>query len=161
MSPLTTPRSNPLRRVMPLSWPQHLCLLGAALLAAPVLAAPAATSAELQDRYRQERAACSNGSSNQDRATCLREAGAAHAEALKGGLGDGSAPYAANATQRCDRLPEDDRADCAARMKGQGSTSGSVAGGGIYRELTTREVVLPNPPKSAAPASAPLVAPQR
>lgn len=161
MSALTAPRTNPLRRALPLSWPQRLCLLGAAALAAPLLAAPATASAELQARYRQERAACTNGQSNQDRATCLREADAAYAEARKGGLGDGSAPYTANATQRCARLPEADRADCAARMKGQGSTSGSAATGGIYRELTTREVVLPNPAPAAVPASAPVVPPKR
>lgn len=33
-----------------------------------------------------------------------------------------------------------DRNDCVARIQGQGTTSGSVAAGGIYRELVTRIV---------------------
>jgi len=55
--------------------------------------------------------------------------------------------YARNALKRCEPLNEPDRSDCVARINGQGTTSGSVAAGGIYRELVTREV--------AAPASAP------
>jgi hypothetical protein len=50
-----------------------------------------------------------------------------------------------NALKRCEPLPEQDRKDCLARMQGQGTTSGSVAGGGIYRELVTREVVVAEP----------------
>ena len=101
---------------------------------------------------------CKSGRSNQDLATCMREAGAALAEAKRGGLGDGTAPYAANQTLRCDPLPEDQRKDCIARMQGQGTTSGSVAGGGIYRELVTREVgapsaAVPVEPTRTAPAS--------
>ena len=54
--------------------------------------------------------------------------------------------YARNALKRCEPLSEPDRGDCVARMQGGGTTSGSVAGGGIYRELVTRE-------PSVAPAS--------
>jgi hypothetical protein len=120
-----------------------LLLASFALAAWPAGAAGKTEAADRLARYQQERAVCTSGRSNQDRATCLREAGASYAEAQRGGLGDSSASYERNASQRCDRLPEDDRLDCAARMKGQGSHSGSVAGGGIYRELTTREVTLP------------------
>ena len=35
----------------------------------------------------------------------------------RGGLGDGTAPYAANQTVRCDPLPADQRQDCIARMQ--------------------------------------------
>jgi hypothetical protein len=128
-----------------------LLLAGLALAAWPAGAAGQAEAADRLARYQQERAVCTSGRSNQDRGTCLREAGASYAEAQRGGLGDSSAPYAANASQRCARLPEDDRLDCAARMKGQGSRSGSVAGGGIYRELTTREVTLPAKATTAPP----------
>lgn len=101
------------------------------------------SAASAPESYQQERAACMNGSSNQDRATCLREAGAALAEARKGKAGGSAADYERNASARCDRLPDPDRRDCLARMKGEGTTSGSAARGGIYRELVTREVGTP------------------
>ncbi len=93
-----------------------------------------------------------NGQSNQDRATCLREAGAAFAQARHEGLSDGPTPYARNARQRCEALPQDDRQGCLARMQGQGTTSGTAASGGIYRELVTREVI---PSNTAVPLSLP------
>lgn len=85
-----------------------------------------------------ERAVCLRGESHQDVATCLREAGAAYEQAKRGGRDDDeSAQFESNRLQRCDRLPENYRRDCIARMQGQGTASGSVAGGGIYRELVT------------------------
>jgi len=135
-----------------------LLILAAAMGAcAASLAADKAVSNDAQARYLQERAVCLNGQSNQDRVTCLREAGAALAQARHQGLDDGSAPYARNARQRCEGLPADDRKDCLARMQGQGTTSGSAAAGGIYRELVTREIgspgiAAPNADPQAAPA---------
>lgn len=107
--------------------------------AAPAASAPSQTAAT---RYQQERAACMNGQSNQDRTTCLKEAGAAYAEAQHGGLkvtgdGGGKDARASNATQRCINLPIDQAKDCMARMQGAGTVSGSAASGGILRELVT------------------------
>lgn len=132
-----------------------------ALLLCGVAQAAPTSAAELsaaRARYAQEVAVCKSGRSNQDLATCMREAGAALAEARRGGLGDGTEPYAANQTVRCDPLPDDQRKDCIARMQGQGTTRGSVAAGGIYRELVTREVGAPSvaapvEPTPTAPAS--------
>ena len=121
-----------------------LLMLGAALACAPALAAGKTGLAEAQARYERERAVCMSGQSNQDRATCLREAGAAFAQAKRDGLDDGSAPYVRNALQRCEPLPDEDRRACVSRMQGQGTTSGSVAGGGIYRELVTRGLIPPS-----------------
>jgi len=136
-----------------------LLILAAALGAcAASLAADKASSSDPQARYLQERAVCLNGQSNQDRATCLREAGAALAQARHEGLGDAAAPYARNAQQRCEGLPADDRQACIARMQGQGTTSGSAASGGIYRELVTREI---GPPSTAAPNADPQAAPAK
>jgi hypothetical protein len=92
------------------------------------LASPAA-------RYEVERAMCLRGESSQDLTTCLREAGAAKAQAKRGEMHDESTQFAANRFQRCERLPDEQRLYCIARMHGLGTTSGSVAGGGIYREL--------------------------
>ena len=124
-----------------------LLMLGAALGSTSALAADKTGPADAQARYQQERAVCMTGQSNQDRATCLREAGAALAEARRDGLDDGAAPYVRNAGQRCERLPDEDRRGCVARMQGQGTTSGSAAAGGIYRELVTPEIASPNTAK--------------
>ena len=110
------------------------CALGA-LLAAGMAAAAGGSLSEAQARYQQDRAACNSGQSYQDRATCLREAGAALQEARRRSGGDEHSAYEQNRLNRCERLPAADREDCLRRMRGEGSVSGSVEGGGIYREL--------------------------
>jgi len=119
------------------------------------LAATEATPQSAAMRYQQERAVCMSGQSHQDRATCLSEAGAAFAEAKRGRLDDGNTQFELNALKRCDALPEGDRPACVARMQGQGSTSGSVAGGGILREIVTTEPAPPAAATSGATAPAP------
>ena len=105
----------------------------AALLAAG--AAGATPLSDAQQRYRLERAACMDGTSHQDRATCLKEAGAAWQEARRGGLATNAGELQANRLGRCAKLPSADREDCALRMQ-EGSSSGSAQQGGILRELT-------------------------
>ena len=121
--------------------------VSASLAASAALAAP---PSDAQARYQAERARCNSGQSQQDQTTCLREAGAAYEEAKRGRLADGPAQYQQNALLRCTVLPPEEREACHARMQGQGTTSGSVEGGGIYRELITREV----PAESVAPSDA-------
>jgi hypothetical protein len=75
--------------------------------------------------------------SRPDRATCLREAGAALQEAKRGRSGDAQGAYERNRLLRCDRLAAEEREDCLRRMRGEGTVSGSVESGGIYRELRT------------------------
>ena len=106
-------------------------------------AKPVADAPEAQ--YQKERALCLSGQSNQDRATCLQEAAAARTEARRGGLDDGGLRLRHNARERCNGLPTDERSACVARMKGQGTTSGSAAAGGILREL-----VVPEQPAASA-----------
>lgn len=84
----------------------------------------------------QERQNCMDGKTNQDRATCLKEAGAARQESQRGNLRD-SGDYSGNASKRCDTLPPDQKADCERRSMGEGSVSGSVGSGGVVRELVT------------------------
>ena len=125
----------------------HRILALAAASACFGAAAQSATSsvpAGSQARYQQERAACLDGTSHQDRATCLKEAGAALQEARRGGLTT-SAQLEANALARCQALPEAYRADCRDRVLDQSHTtvSGSVEGGGILKETTTRYVITP------------------
>jgi hypothetical protein len=108
--------------------------------------APAAWSAgnkalsQAQQQYKQERAHCLSGQSHQDRATCLKEAGAAYEEARRGALAGGSAStsFSQNATARCEAQPPADREACVQRVMGAGSTEGSVKGGGIIRQTETK-----------------------
>jgi hypothetical protein len=104
----------------------------AVLFSASVIAAPRVS--EAQARYQHERAACMDGSSNQDRATCLKEAAAAYQEAKAGQL-PAPSDLARNRTARCEQLPVADRDDCVARMR-DGTTTGSARDGGILREVT-------------------------
>ena len=108
--------------------------LSAALLCGHAAAQPPARS-ELQARYQQEMAVCDSGRSNQDRELCHREARAALAQARSGGLDELSVDYGANARIRCEALTHSERDDCMARMRGEGTVSGSVAGGGLLREI--------------------------
>lgn len=88
--------------------------------------------------YQQQIAACKSGASTEDRATCLREAGAAQQAAARGTLTDpGAAQLKENALRRCEGLPQSDRIDCEKRVNGQGNSDGSVASGGILRETVT------------------------
>jgi hypothetical protein len=123
-----------LKIISSLGW--SACALGAMLVAGTAAAAGGKLS-EAQARYQQDRAACISGQSHQDRATCLREAGAALQQAKRGGLGDSQNSYEQNQRMRCDRLAAEEREDCLRRMRGEGTVSGSVESGGIYRELRT------------------------
>lgn len=117
------------------------------LLAGVAAAAPSTAEAT----YRLDRAACMDGSSQQERSSCLREAGAALAEARRGRLGtESTAVYAANAVLRCKAHTDmAARTACERMAAGEGSTTGSAASGGILRSLTTvvveGEVVAPKP----------------
>ncbi len=89
-------------------------------------------------RAQSERAVCDGV--QQDRAACLREAGAAKQEARRDGLSSaGPAGADQNALARCELQPPAERAACEARVKGTGATSssGSVMGGGVLRETVT------------------------
>jgi hypothetical protein len=127
------------RRARP-SFAIEILVLGvaAALFFAGAASAAGAKVPDAQARYQQERAVCMSGQSNQDRATCLREAGAALQEAKRGNLGAGDEhEFKQNSLTRCDGLPAQDRDDCVRRMSGEGTVSGSAQQGGVYRELTS------------------------
>ena len=118
---------------------QHIALCSLALACAPAAwSAGNKPHSEAQQAYNQERARCMSGQSQQDRATCLREAGAALAESKRGGLttGSGSA-LDRNATARCDAQPAADKAACVARIQGAAAVSGTVESGGVIRKTET------------------------
>lgn len=112
-----------------------------AVTAATAQVATGTTGIDASGSYQQEVNACLTGRTQQDQPTCLREARNAQAEKKRGLLDNAGGNFAANAAARCDALMGEDKAACQARVMGFGSTSGSVAGGGLLREVET--VVLP------------------
>jgi hypothetical protein len=81
-----------------------------------------------------ERNACLTGRTQQDQATCLREANNAAADKRKGQL-DSNGNLTANALARCAVLTGTDQVACEARVLGYGGSDGSVAGGGMIKEV--------------------------
>ena len=125
--------------------PGHwLCVAIAALSVTPAFGAEPGLRPGIEGTYQRDRAACLDGRTNQDRDTCLREAGAARQEANRGRLGESPGVFEQNRLARCEGQPPQDREDCLRRMNGEGTTRGSVESGGIYRELV-RPVVTPKP----------------
>ena len=142
-----------------------LIVVGAAATyaAAPAHAADAAASAAAKSTYLKERADCEAGRTAEDRATCLKEAGAAQQERKRNQL-DNAGSMRQNAIERCNVVAPKDKADCLARIHGPQSanqrvtTSGSVEGGGMIKETTTTtpgSVIVIQPAPTPAPASAP------
>ncbi len=120
-----------------------LLVMGAAM-AQVSPAASSATPADTSGNYRLELQACKSGNTQQDRATCLEETRNAQAARQRGALykGASDAQYEANAKARCDVFKDaESKAACEARVMGYGTVTGSVAGGGLLREVET--VVLP------------------
>ena len=112
-----------------------------AVTAATAQVATGTTGIDASGSYRQEVNACMTGKTQQDQATCLREARNAQADKKRGVLDNSNAQFDANAKARCDVLTGEEKAACDARLMGYGSTTGSVAAGGVLREVET--VVLP------------------
>ena len=99
------------------------------------------TGIDTSGNYAQEVQACNNGQTQEARDTCLREARNARADKQKRDLDAGGKNYDTNAMARCEPLSGEDKAACQARVMGYGEKSGSVAGGGVLREVET--VVVP------------------
>jgi hypothetical protein len=132
-----TPRTLPI-------W--GLCVVAAAaLLTAPAAFAadkPATLSAKA--RLQHDRVVCSRIRDQGERDECLSEASTLYAGTQPSNPDENPAQLMRNALRRCEPLREPDRQDCVLRTQGQGTTTGSVAGGGIYRELVTTEVGAPS-----------------
>ena len=132
----------------------------AGLAASPSRGAEAAAA---KSTYVKDRADCDAGRTAEDRATCLKEAGAAQVERKRNTL-DTNGSTRQNAIERCNLVAAKDKADCLARIEGPSAanqkttTSGSVAGGGVLRETTTTTTGQPTTiiiPSTTTSASAP------
>lgn len=144
-------RTHPSNRASRTAW--ALCLFASALAGTTALAAAPTKPADIQARYQRESALCMSARYKGDRNECVSEASTARSMALPSPFDPDPGRYARNALRRCEPLPESDRRDCISRMQGQGTTTGTVAGGGIYRELVTRETeaAVPTPAEVAPP----------
>jgi hypothetical protein len=109
--------------------------------AATAQVATGTTGIDASGSYQQEVRACMSGQTQQDRSTCLTEARNANADKQRGVL-DTRGNFESHAMSRCDVFSAgEEKAACQARVMGMGNVEGSVAGGGLIREVET--VVLP------------------
>jgi hypothetical protein len=123
-----------------------LLVATAVLGSASCLAATSAAPADPPARSR-----CAHGPSTDGHVGgCMSKADAQVMRSRQAALDRDPGQYVRNALVRCERLSGDDRQDCVSRIGGQGTTSGSVEGGGIYRELVTREAGAVPAPVDAA-----------
>lgn len=118
-----------------------LCLALFTATAATAQVATGTTGIDASGNYQNEVSACKSGMTQQDLATCMTEARNAQAEKRSGRLNNADGQLASNALARCDVLSGEEKAACHARITGLGNTTGSVAGGGVLREVET--VVVP------------------
>jgi hypothetical protein len=118
-------------------------LLAMTAATAQVAGSPAGgTGIDASGDYRSEVRSCLDGRTQQDRETCLREARNARSDKQRGQLdAQGANGLQSNAMQRCEPFKGEERAACEARVMGYGNVSGSVAEGGLLREVET--VVMP------------------
>ena len=132
-----------------------------AMAAAGAQVATGTTGIDASGDYQQEVKACMSGNTQQDRDTCLREARNAQADKKRGVLDNAGASFESNAAARCNVLSGEEKAACQARMMGFGSTSGSVAGGGLLRQLETVVTPISIDSMTVAPVAVPSPTPDR
>lgn len=133
----------------------HTSLLRALLVATCAIgysmsgSAVAATDGDIEARYQADVARCNAGDTNQDKATCLQEAGAAREESQRHRLTDGNASFDQNQLERCKALSAEKQADCMALMTDpNAAVQGSVESGGMMREKT---MTIPATPSAQGP----------
>ena len=105
---------------------------------------PAQPQDELTVRYQQDLTECEAQKATQDLAACRLEARNALAEAKRNLLSDTTANlFEKNQFKRCRVFKGEDREACEARVRNEGSSTGSVQSGGILREVV--RPVVPSP----------------
>ena len=141
--------------------PKYLVAL-ASLLATQAFAHISVEVAAAQARYKREVAECAAKQPNVEIHSCLRDARNALAEIRRGRMDESTsqAELVRNALLRCEAHKGEDKSDCIARIQGRGRTVGSVASGGILRELATTKTlavtpVMAQPPRPVVPEGPP------
>lgn len=112
----------------------------------PVMAAGSGITEGSHTRAHSTR--CTYGIAQDGSNNCMSRAEFEITRSRQAALDADPAQYLRNALARCEGVKGVDQQDCVSRIKGAGTTSGSVEGGGIYRELLT---VIPGKPAEPAP----------
>lgn len=99
------------------------------------------TGIDATGNAQSELAACNSGQSQQSRETCITEVRNANAAKRAGKLDNSGNQFKKNALARCDVFKGEEQIACQARVVGYGDAAGSVAGGGVIRQVET--VVVP------------------
>ena len=99
------------------------------------------TGIDATGNAQSELAACNSGQSQQSRETCITEVRNANAAKRAGKLDNSGSEFTKNALARCDVFKGEEQIACQARVVGYGNAAGSVAGGGVIRQVET--VVVP------------------
>ena len=137
ISTRSTFRTGVRRAAVGIGW---ACLMLGGTVSAQV-AVTGDTGIDTSGSYTHERAWCIANTAGEERASCLKNSGAAQVERGRGTLDTNGRAFETNAMQRCDVFLSEERGACEARVAGYGSASGSVQGGGIIKQVET--VVLP------------------
>jgi len=130
----------------------HLLRLAASVTAFVLLTFGAVTAASAQiasgttgidatGNAQSELAACISGRTQQDRETCMTEVRNANAAKRAGKVDNSGGNFRQNALSRCDVFQGEELIACQARVVGYGDAAGSVAGGGVIKQVET--VVVP------------------
>lgn len=119
--------------------------LACMLPALAMTTAHAESTADAQANYQKQKADCLNGQTSEGKKTCLREAAAALNDAKTGRLTKYNSNFEANATARCQVFKNADDRELCERRQREGTTSGSVGGGGDLRELSVTVPADPAP----------------
>ena len=118
-----------------------LALTAATAQIASAQVASGTTGIDATGNAQSELAACLSGRTQQDQATCITEVRNANAAKRAGKVDNAGGQFRANALKRCDVFQGEELIACQARIAGYGQTQGSVAGGGVVRQVET--VVMP------------------
>jgi hypothetical protein len=110
---------------------RHSVGIGATVIVCSfVFCANAQDHSERMRRFEADRQACLGRRTPQVFNSCMKEAKALLGEAPGANPSVGPDELKRNALIRCEALTADDRTACQARMRGEGTVTGSVAGGG-------------------------------
>ena len=133
------------------SYRRYAALMLTLLTVGHMACASAQSQAERQRRYQADRKDCLRGNTSQVVDSCLKEAGALLYDKSGAQPSVGADELQRNSLKRCEVFQGDERTACVARMQGQSTVSGNVAGGGLLREQITVEKAA-SAPVSTEPA---------
>jgi hypothetical protein len=132
-----------------ISKPSSASLKAALMCLALVISMPSSSATKSTTKGNSARSSpCAYGIAQDGTKNCMSKAEYDITTSRQNVLDADPEQYMRNALIRCDSLKGDDRKDCLSRIRGGGTVSGSIEGGGLYRELVT---IIPGKPAGEAP----------